>query len=645
MQLHTLVLALPVLVGFTGDDTPQLQCEALPTLLRTMESTHYARTTVSEVAEKRAIDQFLQSLDPTKAVFLQSEVDGFKARLPQVFVTMAQGDCGLLEEVAKVSIARAEADEAYVKALLGPDYKLDESVTLELDAKKRGYAKTEEERRARLASLLHFQVSNQLISGTELPKAKERIIHRYELATRRVKERREAQDLPELFAEAFASGLDPHSSYFTAGALADFRIQMRLSLEGIGAVLRSEDGFTRIQSVVPGGAADKEGSLRPKDKIVAVAQEGEEPIGTIDMDLRDVVQMIRGTKGTKVILTVLREDKTTRTFDVEIVRDKIDVKEQAAKISYETRKVGKKSYTVGVIDLPSFYGGEGGRSALDDVQALLQEAKAKKVDGIVLDLSENGGGLLNYAVQISGLFLRTGAVVATRSFTGEVEVLADEDEETVYDGPLVVLVSPVSASASEILAGALQDYGRAVIAGGAQSFGKGTVQQLSPLPGGLGAVKLTMGMFFRPAGRSTQQEGVRSDVVIPSVMDAYDLAEANLDYSLPPSSTPPFLSTTANAKGAGHWAPVTSAVLNRLRKASEARVKKDKELQKILSDAKEQKKAEGPVSLAELRKKALEAKDEGDKREDAAKNEYEKKQASFVAEGVSIAVDLIRAKK
>jgi len=645
MSLHTLALAVPLLVGFTSDP-PQLQCEGLPELMVAMEMGHYARADVSKTAESRAVELYLQSLDPTKTVFLASEVAAFKASLPQVFVGMRKGDCSQLEAPAKLSVARAKSDEAYVKSLLGPKFKLDESVELELDPKKRGYAKTEAERRTRLSAVLQFQVSNQLVSGTALDKAKKRIIHRYELATRRISERRESQDLPELFAQAFASGLDPHSSYFTAKDLADFRIQMRLSLEGIGAVLRSEDGYTRIQSVVPGGAADKEGSLRPKDKIVAVAQPGEEPVGTIDMALRDVVQMIRGKKGTKVILTVLREGKTTRTFDIEIVRAKIDVAEQAAKISYETRKVGKKTYKVGVIDLPSFYGGEGGRSALNDVRNLLKEAKSKKVDGIVLDLSENGGGLLDYAVKISGLFMQTGAMVATKSSLGEVEVLSDEDDDTVYSGPVVVLVSPVSASASEILAGALQDYKRGVIAGGAQSFGKGTVQQLRPLPGGMGAIKLTMGMFFRPSGNSTQQIGVQSNVQIPSVMDGYDLAEADLDYSLPTRSTPPFLSSSANAKGADRWTPVSSGIINQLRAKSEARVKKDKMLQKIISDAEEQKKEDGPVKLAELRKKALDAKkDAPEEDEDAAKNEYEDKQAAFVAEGVNIAVDLIRLQK
>ena len=637
-RLPLVLLVAPLLAGFQAP--PQLECKDLPRLLGMMEVGHYARESVAPVAETRAVDRFLESLDPAKTVLLASEVERFKKSLPQVFVTMREGDCGPLEEVTKLTVTRAQQDEALAKQLLGPKYALDETVELELDPKKRGAPKDEAERKGRVTKLIHFQISNQLLTGADLATAKKRVLHRYELATKRITERREPRDLPELFAEAFATALDPHSSFFSAKALADFRIHMRLSLEGIGAVLRSEDGFTVIQSIVPGGAADKQGSLRPKDKIMAVAQPGEEPVSTIDMDLQDVVQMIRGKKGSTVILNVLRDGKDSRTFDVSIVRDKIDVKEQAAKITYETRTVGKKTYTIGVLSLPSFYGGEGGRSALEDVRDLLVEAKAKKVDGLVLDLSENGGGLLEYAVKISGLFIQTGAIVATKSSDGDIEILADDDDDTLYAGPLVVLVSPVSASASEILAAALKDYGRAVIAGGEHSFGKGTVQQLQSLPGGKGGMKLTMGMFFRPSGSSTQQTGVRSDVVIPSVLDGYDIAEADLDFSLPPQSTAPFLSATANANTpAERFRPVKAADLVKLAAASKSRVAKDQVLQALVKELAEDEKDEGTVRLGDLRKKAEKDKGYGD--EEAGKAEYEKKKKAFVDEGVNIAVDLI----
>ena len=619
-------------------ETPQLSCHALPPLLRSMQEVHYARNEVSNLAVPRSVDQFIKALDPLKLVFLQKEVDSLKRELPRVFKTMRDGDCGLLEKAAAIVIQRAEEDERIVKALLDEDYVLDESVELPANDDKRQYAATEAERAAGVRKMVHFQVSGYLLAKTKLAVAKKRVIHRYELVTKRAKERRSPVRLPEVYAEAFASSLDPHSSFLSAETLADFQIHMRLSLEGIGALLQSEDGFTMVQSLVPGGQADKEGTLRPKDKIIAVAQEGQDPVQVIDMDLRDVVKMIRGKKGTKVSLTVMRDGQGT--FDVVIVRDKIDVKDQAAKITYETSKKGAKKQTIGVLELPSFYGGEGGRSSYKDVKQLLREAKARKVDALVLDLSKNGGGLLDEAVRISGLFLRAGAIVATRSFAGDVKVLSDDDEQTVYSGPLVVLVSRASASASEILAGALKDYGRAVVVGGEHTFGKGTVQQLSNLPGGLGAVKITMGMFFLPAGASTQQNGVRSDVVVPSVFDGLDFAEKELDYSLPSESTPPFLSKTANdPQPSHHWQPVSSGDIASLVRRSKERVAKDKVMQAIIKEVKEKKAQAGPVRLSDLRKEAKKNKAADD---EAAKAEFERKIQALSNEAVNIAVDLVQ---
>ncbi|MEO1338883.1 MAG: S41 family peptidase, partial [Myxococcota bacterium] len=360
-----------------------------------------------------------------------------------------------------------------------------------------------------------------------------------------------------------------------------------------------------------------------------------EPVQIIEMDIRDAVKLIRGPKGTKVILTVRRAGKGT--FKIEIIRDKIDVKDRAAKITYEKRKIGGKEQLVGVLNLPSYYGGDGGRSSYEDVKALLEEAKQKKVDALVLDLSQNGGGLLSEAVRISGLFLRSGAIVATQSFDGETEVLNDEDTETTYSGPLVVLISQASASAAEISAGALQDYRRAVIAGGKNSFGKGTVQQLSGLPGGRGAIKLTTGMFFLPSGLSTQQRGVPAHILIPNVFDGSDRGEKDLDFSLSPTRTPPFVSSTANDRNPTfHWQPVSENITKTLAAKSKARVAKDKNLQDIVSQTKEREERPTRLSLKEIREEA----DKEDRDGEDAKAEFERKSKAFVDEGVNIAADL-----
>ncbi|MEM7676531.1 MAG: S41 family peptidase, partial [Myxococcota bacterium] len=263
-------------------------------------------------------------------------------------------------------------------------------------------------------------------------------------------------------------------------------------------------------------------------------------------------------------------------------------------------------------------------------------------DALVLDLSQNGGGLLSEAVRISGLFLRTGAIVATQSFDGNTEVLTDDDTETAYSGPLVVLISQASASAAEISAGALQDYQRAVIAGGHHSFGKGTVQQLSGLPGGRGAIKLTTGMFFLPSGLSTQQRGVPSHIQIPNVFDGSDRGEKDLEFSLKPTRTPPFVSSTANDRNpAFRWNPISDEVIETLAAKSKARVAEDKMLQDIVAQIKEREERPTRLTLKALRDEA----DKDNRDAKSARDEFEQKSKAFVAEGVNIAADLAALKK
>ena len=333
----------------------------------------------------------------------------------------------------------------------------------------------------------------------------------------------------------------------------------------------------------------------------------------------------------------------TSTFDATIVRDKIDIKEQAAKLAYEKVTRGDKTYKVGIIDLPSFYGGgeKGSRSCSADVKKALEEAKKEKVDGIVLNLSGNGGGLLEEAVKISGLFLKKGGVVATKDGDTRTQVISDQNSETTYSGPLVVLTSRYSASASEILAGALKDYKRALVVGADHTFGKGSVQVISPLPLGLGAMKVTTGMFFLPAGQSTQLAGVNSDITLPSVLNTPDVGEGSLDYALATQSIPNFVSAEAQGTTDDKWAVVEVGAVKKLADKSQERVSKNAKFAEVYKNIEEAKKNKNVIKLADLKKKDKEKKGKAKDLDGDDKESVKEFNKPYVHEASEIAVDWI----
>jgi carboxyl-terminal processing protease len=607
----TMFVIAPSAIAQSQSSAPAgIQCRDLPALFNVFTQQHYSIKKADESVEKRAAKRFIDLLDPSKSLLLATDVQRLQKELPTVFADASHGDCQRLDAAWSIVKRHATEDERLAKQILTAKFKLDDRTELMLNPDKRQYAKTEAERERRVRSMIQFQISNYLIAGLTMEQAKQQLIHRYELIDKRLAERQNKGKIPGLWAEAFAEALDPHSAYMAPDELADFEIALKLSLEGIGAILSADDGFTVIQSLVPGGQAEKTGQLQPRDKIIAVAQEGENPVSTIDMDLREVVKMIRGKKGTKVTLTILREGKGTQTFPVTIVRDKIDVSSQAAKITYDTRKIGDRTLKIGIIDLPSFYGGErGGRSSYEDIKKLLDEARGQKADGIVLDLSRNGGGLLDEAVRISGLFIKRGAIVGTKGSDGKLGILEDTDSEVQWPGPVAVIISHASASASEILAGALKDYRRALIVGSEKTFGKGTVQAVVPLSTDIGAIRITTRMFFLPGGESTQLRGVQSDISVPSIFDGYDLGEEKLEYAMPAQTVPSFLSPAANADSSSdHWDPVPPAIIANLAEKSKARVSSDPAFAKIREQVQDLAKNRGVVRLGDLRKRAAKQK-------------------------------------
>ena len=588
---------------------PELNCSRIPELSRTLLHKHISFHYVNDELRQRVIDTYIKRLDASKSLYLAGEVEVLKKKLRSVIQQIRNDDCSALLSIQKDQIRRYEALEKFATEVLADeDYELDTDAVLIIDPDKRFYAPTPLLRDELVTKLIHFQMSNYLSSDMELAEAKEKLTHRYELMTLRASEKTN-EDLYAEYLDAFATALDPHSNYLSQEVLEDFQISMGLSLEGIGVALSTRDGYSVVEKIIPGGAADGLNVLEPQDKIIAVAQDGEDPVDIIDMDLRDVVRLIRGKRGTTVHLTVLRQGDTAERFQVSIVRDKINLEEQAAKIRFEEVDVDGEPQKIAVLELPSFYGGNdpGGRQSSTDVSALLKQAREEKAVGLVLDLSRNGGGLLDTSVDIAGLFIEEGGIVAVRDTFSQVQVLRDPNSRIAWDGPLVVLISRVSASASEIVAGALKDYRRAVIVGDDHSFGKGTVQSMVPLPEGLGALKVTTALFFRPGGQSTQHSGVASDVVIPSIFGTDEFGEAHQTYSLPTQSITAFIDAkslpAADASDQSlSWTPITPDLVQELALRSQKRVESNEELIKVRERIAKTEARNGVVHLAELMK-------------------------------------------
>lgn len=646
--------------GATADNS--LQCEALPPLMSRYLQNHISFHHLNAELQDRTIENYLRRIDSSKILLLEKEADGIRVVLRSIFAEMRFGNCSALNSIQKDIIKHnKEVEKIVAKIINEKDFKVDPQTRLIIDPEKRGFPKTKEEQRELLTKLAHFQISNYESADTELDEAKEKLTHRYELFTKRAEEKT-SEDLYAAFLDSFALALDPHSSFFSRDDLEDFRISMGLSLEGIGVALTSRDGYSIVQKVIPGGATDRTKALKPQDKIIAVAQDGEEPINIVDMSLRDVVRMIRGDKGSKVHLTVLRQDETTERFNVTIIRDKIDLQEQAASLRFERREVDGKQYKLAVLDLPSFYGDGDtrNRNSAKDVEKLLIQIDREGADGLLLDLSRNGGGLLEEAIDITGFFIRTGGVVAVRNAGQPPLIRSDEDRRILFKGPMVVLISRISASASEILAGAVKDYKRAVIVGDDHTFGKGSVQNVDTLAQESGALKFTMAMFFRPGGESTQHTGVNSHIRIPSPFNLDEIGEKTHHYSLPPAYIDPFIGTSANAPMASNrWQPISNATIEQLVLLSQERVNSNEDLIKIREKLAKRAQASDEVLLAEL----IEDREEEENDESEKETEKELKKEAQIGklsldndepeeelslqaeEALNVLADLIKAQK
>jgi carboxyl-terminal processing protease len=524
----------------------QLVCEIL-------QRGHVTRPIIGDEISKRLFQRFLKDLDPGKLYFLNSDIDEFKKSETELDDMLQNGDISFAYKVYERLMQRIGERLTLINELL--DAKQDFSVKeyMDTDASKLDYAQNDEELRERWRKRIKFDLLLQRLGQKPLPDAEatKKVRERYRGFARRMKQL-DNYDLMEVYLSDLSASLDPHGAYMSPSTVEDFQIAMRLQLEGIGAVLREDNGFTTVVEVVPGGAAAKDGRLKANDKIIGVAQGDGNFVDTVDMKLRHAVKMIRGPKGTKVELKVIPAGKLEPVV-YGLTRQRVEIKSQAAR--YEIIEQGKKAngmpYKMGVIDLPSFYAATPGeelagkesvgdvKSASEDVRRILTELKAKDVDGVILDMRRNPGGFLTEAIALAGLFIDEGPVVQVKEPNAAVHRHDDPEKGVVYGGPLMVLVGRGSASASEIVAAALQDYGRALIVGDTATHGKGTVQavidlskQVPQARAKLGALRLTFQQFYRVNGDSTQNRGVVSDIVLPSLMEYLATPEKDLDYAL-----------------------------------------------------------------------------------------------------------------
>ena len=534
---------LPVL---EPEQKHHLQTKAIKSLL---SQYHYRKQRLNDSISNQIFSNYLSSLDHYKLYLLKHDIEYFKKYESELdnHIQSAQLDVAYQIFLKYRERALTRMKKVFKTIEKGFDFSTEEYY--DPDAERKDWAKDESEMDLRWSKLLKMQALNLKLAQKDSAKIIDILLKRYEQTERHIAQNN-SEDVYSLFINSFTSVFDPHTNYFSPMNSENFKINMSLSLEGIGARLQQQVEYTVIYEVIAGGPASKTQGLNKDDKIVGVGQgidgEFEDVVG---WRIDDVVQKIRGPKGTIVRLLILKSGDSPATLPdtVEIIRDKIQLEEQAAKSQVYPIQNEGEDYTLGVINVRSFYLDFDGRrrglpdykSTTRDVKNLITELKENnKIDGLVVDLRYNGGGSLEEAINLTGLFIPGGPVVQVKNTQGNIEVHRDRDYSVHYDGPLFVLVNRYSASASEIFSGAIQDYGRGIIIG-ENTFGKGTVQQLLPLERyvsskeRLGQVKLTLAKFYRVTGSSTQNLGVIPDIEFPMPFDAAEIGESSRKNALP----------------------------------------------------------------------------------------------------------------
>ena len=595
----------------TIDDLPQLKQEsqhgtASKRVASLFARSHYTPVRFNDELSSKVYDRYIESLDFNKSVFLASDIASFEQYRDDFDNAITTGKLDFTFDIFNLSLKRRFERYEYSLTLLEKEMTFDKEDEYFFDREDSAWPASQAELDEIWRERVKYDALRLKMTGKDWKGIKEVLTKRYKNAEKRLVQSN-SEDAFQIVMNSLARSIEAHTSYLSPRRAEQFKMDMDLELEGIGAVLSPDEDYTVIRSLVPGGPADKTDQIKADDRIIGVAQDGEEFVDVIGWRLDDVVDLIKGPKGTKVRLQYLKGvDAHGAPKVVEITRDKIRLEDRAAKSEVFAAKYSDLTSKIGVIEIPGFY-----NNLSKDVKVELAKLKEEKVDGIIIDLRQNGGGSLYEATQLSGLFFDQGPVVQIHTLNNRIEEQKDRDGITYYDGPLTVLVDRYSASASEIFAAAMQDYGRAVIIG-EQTFGKGTVQQHKGLgraydlyDNALGSVQYTIAKFYRINGGSTQHKGVIPDISFPSAIDPAQWGESKQDNALPWDSI-----VKAKYKKLGNLTPI----ITYLEKQHEVRIKSEPEFGYVFNDITlyNEEKDRKTISLVEADR--IKEKDEGEAR-------------------------------
>ncbi|MDX2129143.1 MAG: carboxy terminal-processing peptidase [Chloroherpetonaceae bacterium] len=599
-------------------DTTSLYAQSIHPLVerevaRILMIRHYKKFRLDDSLSKQMFDFYLESFDNNRSVFLASDVSEFQAYKYQLDNNLQRGDLSVAFLIFNRFKIRFDQRLKSVVSILEKEFDYSINEEYFYDRKELPWPKTQKELDELWEKVLKNQALDLKLAGKKWEEIQKTLFSRYKNQAKAISQYK-SEDIFQIYMNSFTRAIDPHTNYFSPSTSDNFRINMSQSLEGIGAQLQSENDYTKVAEVIPGGPAFKSKLIKKGDKIVGVAQgDTGKFVDVIGWRLDDVVALIRGPKGTIVRLQIIAAEDlaTAPPREIKLTRDKVKLENQTAKKEVKIIKTGAKSSKIGVITIPTFYmdfeayqrGEANYNSTSRDVRRLVGELQSEKVEGIIIDLRNNGGGSLMEAIELSGLFIPQGPVVQVKDASGRVEINEDDDPAMVYNGPLGVLINRFSASASEIFAGAMQDYNRAIIIG-ENSYGKGTVQTLDDLNRRiqiknerLGQLKFTTAKFYRVTGSSTQHKGVLPDINFPSAFSAEEFGEDSEPTALPWDEI-----TTAPFKPMAKITPKTKELLQ---KKHAARVKKNDAFQSVVQEIQWAKKerAKKSISLLETERK------------------------------------------